>query len=1119
MYSKEELQTIFQSAFSADTWQAMLLNLFGVRELRQTPEQLAVSTETETAYYLGKLSAPDAEIGLFYFRLNSGSVVHRRVGLRNLVKTFTNPRWGVFDAALAVFDDGVAWRVSLISDIKGEETSPKRFTFVFGDETQHYHTAIERFTKLLTDGVSLKTLMDAFSVEMLTKEFFKELSNWYFWALQNVQFPQNSNETAVIRLITRLMFVWFLKQKKLIDNDFFDRQKLSNILNYKDKAGSTYYKAILQNLFFATLNTEMGEKRKFVNRQSGVQGFYRYERFFKDKERFLKLIQNIPFLNGGLFENLDKNIGQENEIRIDCFSNRTDKEELLKIPDFLFFNEEKSVDLNEIYDTKSKTYKVRGLIDILQTYNFTIEENTPVDVEIALDPELLGKVFENLLASYNPETQTTARKQTGSFYTPREIVDYMVQESLIAYLKNDFLNENDLENNLKILFDDNSENPFDKENTQKLISALDNCKILDPACGSGAFPMGILNKMVQVLQKLDPNNNLWKQRQLSLAEKIEDEKAREFAIKNIEEAFENNELNYGRKLFLIENCIFGIDIQSIAVQIAKLRFFISLVCEQTPNPEKPNLGIRPLPNLETKFVAANTLTGLDKPTQLTIGMDIIAPLEKELAVVRHKHFSARTSETKAKYRQKDRELRGQIAKKLKEIGYDNDTAQKISDWDPYNPNATSPFFDAERMFGVTQGFDIIIGNPPYVQLQKNGGELSKLYGPKKENKKNIPSPYQTFDSMGDLYSLFYERGYQLLKPQAYLCFITSNKWMRAGYGENTRRFFAENTNPLQLIDFAGVKIFESATVDTNILMFSKDKNRQQTQACVVKKEGIKDLSVFVRQNAADCSFGSNSWVILSPIEQQIKAKIEAVGTPLKDWDIHIYRGILTGYNEAFIIDGKKKDELISEDPKSAEIIRPLLRGRDIKRYSYQFADLYLIITFPSLKIDIEQYPAVKKHLMSFGYDRLKQTGEAGARKRTNNKWFETQDSISYWEDLDKQKIVWKRVGSILRFCYDEKKHTVLDSTCFATGENLQYLVGILNSRLGNYMLQDSPKTGTGDLLISVQAIEPIKIPIPDFETKQQIEKMLQIEDYQNIDDIVYNIYKLSEEEIEFIEFQ
>ena len=283
-----------------------------------------------------------------------------------------------------------------------------------------------------------------------------------------------------------------------------------------------------------------------------------------------------------------------------------------------------------------------------------------------------------------------------------------------------------------------------------------------------------------------------------------------------------------------------------------------------------------------------------------------------------------------------------------------------------------------------------------------------------------------------------------------------------------------------------------------------------------------------------------SWVILSPIEQRIKEKIEKVGVPLKDWeDIRINYGIKTGCNEAFIIDKAKKDELIRQSPNSVDIIRPILRGRDIKRYGYDFAELYLIATFPSKKYNIDDYPAIKDYLLDFGKTdnehlskygadcwgkrRLEQSGNKGSRKKTHNKWFELQDSIAYWDDFNRQKVVWKRVGSILRFAFDDKKLAVLDSTCFAAGNYAKYLTGILNSNMGKYMLQESPTTGTGDLLISVQAIEPLKIPIPNMTTKKLIEdKVDKILQYNTDCDIdinsdIYSMYALSNEEITFIE--
>ena len=299
------------------------------------------------------------------------------------------------------------------------------------------------------------------------------------------------------------------------------------------------------------------------------------------------------------------------------------------------------------------------------------------------------------------------------------------------------------------------------------------------------------------------------------------------------------------------------------------------------------------------------------------------------------------------------------------------------------------------------------------------------------------------------------------------------------------------------------------------------------------------MSVFVQQSGSECEFSnSDSWVILSPIEQSIKRKIEAVGTPLKDWDINIYRGVLTGYNEAFIISTEKRNEILAncqtedERTRTAELIRPILRGRDIKRYGYNWDGLYLIATFPSRHYDIEKYPAVKNYLLGFGIERLEQTGKSHivngekikARKKTNNKWFETQDSISYWEDFSKPKILWKRVGSILRFCYNDNEALGLDSTCFALGNNIEFVCCVLNTPMGHYLLQDAPKTGTGDLLISVQAVEPIKLPSVTYEINIEFKRLLEMmiancsDDIENeISQKIFNLYGLSHEEQKYIE--
>src|SRR5690625_4657311 len=803
----------------------------------------------------------------------------------------------------------------------------KRFTYYMQPSKQNKTFRIQLDS---CDFSSLDAIESAFNVETLSKEFYTELSHWYFASLSEVEFPNEYkqdehqlNSQSMIRLITRMMFVWFMKQKELIPDEIFDKNYLDGILKYNDKTGSTYYKAILQNLFFATLNTEMGEKRKWVTSTGyGVQHFYRYKRFFTEKgaDDFLNLMQNIPFLNGGLFENLDivetadadKGLPKKN-IRIDCFSDNKSNEERLKVPDYLFFGT-READISALVDDKRKSnVKIEGLIDILNRFDFTIDENSPDDQEVALDPELLGTVFENLLASYNPETQSTARKESGSFYTPRPIVDYMVKESLFYYLEDKSKLE---EEKLRLLLEGNETDQLSEEEKRELVEHLTHIKILDPACGSGAFPMGVLQQLVRILNLLDPENILYKEKlQEKLKEDLQktiDQSNFEELRDNIEAVFENqlNDPDYARKLFLIQNCLYGVDIQSIALQITKLRFFISLLVEQEIDPDEENLGIKPLPNLETKFVAANTLIGLNQNYEIR-NLEI-QDLEEELAQVRERYFNARSYPTKRKYRIRDKELREEISRRLVDDGWGEESAHRVSRWDPFDQNASSDWFDPEWMFG-TNAFDLVIGNPPYIQLQKalpNGSDLK--YGDLYQDE-----GYETFARTGDIYGLFYEKGLNLTTEGGLLCYITSNKWMRANYGKKLRKFFTKK-DPLLLLDL-GPGIFASATVDTNILILRNRRPRSHDLRALPLKDASQIDFLYQNPMTRMTDLSEESWIILTPEEMAIKEKIERIGTPLKDWDIKINYGIKTGYNEAFIIDGAKRKELIEEDPKSAEI--------------------------------------------------------------------------------------------------------------------------------------------------------------------------------------------------------
>lgn len=666
----------------------------------------------------------------------------------------------------------------------------------------------------------------------LNKKFFREIANWYFWATANVTFPDGAGEDektrnaiSTIRLVTRLIFVWFLKEKGLVPETLFERDKLEDVLTWDDAQGSTYYKAIVQNLFFATLNQEMGEKRGFRRQGRGkardgnymAHNVYRYERYFEDAAAGLALFAEIPFLNGGLFECLDRLDADGKAVRIDGFSDRDDNP--LVVPDWLFFGEEATVDLSDVYGSaQRRREKVRGLIHIFNRYKFTVDENTPIEEEIALDPELLGKVFENLLAAYNPETETTARKQTGSFYTPREIVDYMVSEALVAYLNTRLTGDDNQEKLRHLLAYNDLPHQFNDDEVTLLIKAIDETKILDPACGSGAFPMGVLHRLVFVLRELDPDNEGWKEQQLAPIRAaiedsmlIPDSKLREQIVEDlqgkiddIEEAFERNELDYGRKLFLIENCIYGVDVQPIAVQISKLRFFVSLVVEQIVRDDLPNRGVLPLPNLETKLVAANSLIGVEKPNQLTLRNPLIGEKEKELAEIRRRHFVARTLRTKQKYRLRDEELRREISELLEKDGFPVGTTKQLAQWNPYSQNQYSDFFDPEWMFGVIDGFDITIGNPPYVRADGTETHMSLREFLMADTR------YETLWEKWDLYIPFIELGYKLLKPNGVTTMIVSDAYCHAKYAEKSQKWFLENSQILRLDFMSDVKVFDAA---------------------------------------------------------------------------------------------------------------------------------------------------------------------------------------------------------------------------------------------------------------------------------------------------------------------
>lgn len=954
---------------------------------------------------------------------------------------------------------------------------------------------------------------DAFDVEKVSKDFYREIANWYFWALKHVTFPKDApkeqdgrDHISVIRLITRLIFCWFIREKGLIPGVLFDEPRLAEMLDgfapgKKRNKDSVFYRAIVQNLFFATLNTEMDQRGwRRADQNFMAHSLYRHKECFRDPKAGLEWFKDIPFLNGGLFECLDRDFGLPAEapasaagatagklakagegakpryLRVDGFSDRDDSRPT--VPDFLFFGSEQDVDLSEDYgDKKFRSVRVRGLIDTLNRYKFTIEENTPFDQEVALDPELCGKVFENLLAAYNPETGTTARKATGSFYTPREIVDYMVDESLVAYLKGKLTGKaaKDPDKALRALLAyDGEPHGFDEKATGELIDAIDGLKALDPAVGSGAFPMGILHKLVLVLGKLDPDNERWKAKQIA---KLDDATMREDA----ERLFRENYDDYGRKLYLIENCIYGVDIQPIAVQIAKMRFFISLVVDQKVNPKAPNLGVRALPNLETKFVAANTLIGIDRPAQMMLRNPDIDKKEAELRKVREQHFTARTLKSKAKCRDEDKRLRAEIAELLKNDGWDNSTARQLAAWDPYDQNTHADFFDSEWMFGVMEGFDVVIGNPPYgIRYHAGAAELGF---PGAENARKVP----------DSYILFILRSFNLLDTGGILSFIVPNTFCDLENADVFRRHLLTSVYLWQIWQTGWA--FDSSIVDTLAFFLSKATPAPDSAIRVRIHDQVYSRSAisFLENDLSKMDYRNTA------VDGDLLAKIAGSGPFLGT--ISCVKAGVKLYER-----GKgsppQDEAIIRERPYTTKGVppagwRPLIRGTHVDRYRLMDSDEYV----------------------SYG------------------EWLAAPRSPELFES---PKILMRRTDDVLRATLEQDGAIAVNS-CHVikllshevARVSYSYVLGCLNSRLLQYYFEKCNPQMVGKTFAEIKVVYVERLPIAHASDTHgtQIERLVSrilaakkadpaadtsaLE--REIDERVYKLYGLTAAEIKIVE--
>lgn len=936
---------------------------------------------------------------------------------------------------------------------------------------------------------------EIFNVELLNQRFYRELANWYFWALPQVEFPadiekdpETRRATSLIRLLTRLIFCWFLKEKGLIPENLFVEAELKLILKDLSPDACTYYQAILQNLFFATLNQRMGRDkngqayRAFVRDEGFLQNrgshgsadnYYRYEGLFWEPSDVLGYFADVPFLNGGLFERLDHTEETTGKtLYLDGFSRNPKKRPT--IPNRLFFSEEQIADLSNAYgEPKRKNETVRGLLRILHSYKFTIVENTPIDQEIALDPELLGKVFENLLASYNKETQITARKQTGSFYTPRPIVEYMVDESLKAHLTEALaktgLTDEEAHTGLEVLFAYTERNhPFREREITALLNAIHNCKILDPACGSGAFPMGMLHKLVYIIHKLDPDNARWKQLQIDAATKIPDSSAREAAIAAIERDFADNEDDYGRKLYLIENCLYGADIQPIAIQICKLRFFISLVCDQRINSSKrENHGIRPLPNLETKFVAADALIGLPEMEQMALVPQRVYQIEAEIEALYHNHFAVQRRDQKLTLQRKIKDLRKKLGALLAESLMASKKAQHVADWDPFDPQTTADFFEPQWMFGrsLAEGFDIVLGNPPYLNVELVDSARKTYFA----------KTFRTFYKRYDVFGLFFEAALtRHTKNTGVVSFIIPQQ-IANNLSYKKLRDLILGKHWLREVLYLGDKVFKAANNDVCVLFLTKVPNRS------IRLVNALDFDERITTTVPADHFTRYANVISFSGDARGEAIFEKVFSADR-WLIKerfsVFQGIVTGNNTAFL----PTPEQIRNAKIEKALLHSVLLGRDFEKWMIRNRERRIIYT--DADTNISQFPNARKWLEQFRAELQKR------RECVNGviPWFSLQWPRSK-VDLDRvpkillQRTRNPRLKTRIVATVDETGIYGMESIIFLSPQDAEapvyFLLAVLNSSLVNYLY------ATKFLNVAVKAEYLKSTPIPRVSNRDE----------------------------------
>lgn len=857
-------------------------------------------------------------------------------------------------------------------------------------------------------------LWESFDLQPLNKKFYAGISERFitlrqYLTKENILDEKHASLFAN-RLLGRVIFCWFLDKKGVINSDrkYFDSHSFTN--------DSEYYRKNLENLFFGVLNTPIQDRE------------------YKDDV--------TPFLNGGLFEARDTDLYRNSELAF------------------------------------PKNY-FDDLFDFLSGYNFTTDESTSQFQQVAIDPEMLGRIFENLLAEITEETGEQARKAKGAFYTPREIVDYMCRESLREYLKTKIPEDQFRDQRFAQLIDAPDKDFQDQDHNWRrdwkpykdaIIKALDDLKVLDPACGSGAFPIGMLQLLVRVYERLEPRFDTYK-----------------------------------AKLRIVEKNIYGVDIEPMAIEISRLRAWLSIIVDEESDSKK----IKPLPNLEFKFICANSLIDLDQSGATTFGDD--PDLADKLREIRDSYFNTESLIKKKKLRADY----GKLVNKGEGLFGESARSKQLKTYRPFDNEWTASFFNPDFMFGV-KNFQVVIGNPPYVSHDK------LTY-------KDDLQKYNTYSAFADLYCYFYERSLNILSDDGQVVFITSNSFIKADYGERLRGLIGQKCSVNKILNIEGSQVFEAAIVNVSVVQIFKNKFYASKTLVTNSSWDNGTFTDFIRDKGSFVDshlFESTVWSLDDQETQALIRKILKSGKSLEDRDTFIRLGIATGSNEAFLVDKKTRDYLIDLDSKNIDIIKPVLRGRDIYRYYYDLPDQWLLLTKNGINVQ-KDYPTIYKHLDTFG-DSFKNRGAQG------ESWWNLR-ACAFFDDFKKSKIVWIELSDSNRFALCDEEVYLLNSAYFLIPpQNIstKYLLGILNSTLMKFLLSKIAATsGMGTLRWINAYIKQFPIVEPTVKNRLLVLEIEKIVDQisaaikngddvsgleKKIDNLVFSIYEISKDEIGLI---